>query len=120
MIPSISQIVTAARVSSSSSPRPSRAFWLAACRSIVEPDVETTANGHVAIAFCVEHNLPFAIDGARRFADAQATAIKRLSLMGEAALRAAFVELSILASPNEDDARAMWAEALGMDTEAAR
>lgn len=115
MIPTISQIADAARASSRRSPRPCHAFWLVASTLILDPDPEGRGEGSpIAAAFCEAHG--WSLDGVAPLR----VALDRLSVAGEADLRAAFVELSILASPNEDAARAMWAEALGINEHSAK
>ena len=101
MLPTIPQIVTAARATSNTSPRPTRAFWLAACRLILNEMIS------VAQHLCTAHNW-------RSDRNYRATALTHLEAMGEADLRAAFVELTLYAATDEDAARQIWSEALDL------
>lgn len=118
-LPTIAEITAAARESAQKTPRPGAAFWREAIRAMISREHDDAMSDAVhALATKREYSTDEV-----SFSEATDAILARLDgapgvvPLPEADLRAVFVELQILASDDEDDARRRWGNVFGLGSE---
>lgn len=116
-LPTILEIVAAARASAQKTPRPGAAFWRETIRSMVKGHL---LGGEVlALTEARGWTPPKSANpsAARLAVFARLDGAPGVVPLPEADLRAVFVELQILASDDEDEARRRWGAVFGLGLE---